>query len=239
MNKKRSLLLLLTMALLSPLFSQEKSVEEISNKELLSKIESMEVELEKLKIEKEDNGILARGAMVNWGQGANMAMQWNAPSNFAFTIGYTGVKTSRFQKKQDQYPLSKSKKVRYSLGLRGKVHLAEALKVTDEKFVPTGYSLGINARMGSPVMLNLISISTYLTPFVLWADVDSTSGYSEIEGGMDFGSDIEFWVTPKSNVTVGYIYSPVIYGKIRGDAPAFAPASIKLCFGVNWYFKKG
>lgn len=234
MNTYRSFLFTLLLTITG--FAKEAPSAEpndITREMLLEKIESLEVELEKLKIEKSDNGLLARGATLEWGKGWNTSIHFSAPSNLAFDLGYTSSKLDK--RKKQSYPLSQSKDIRYTLGLQGKMLIPYGVK-QDSDGAPLGFSAGLAGKMGSPVMLNLVSVTTYVVPFVLWAQKEVDGDFSEIEFGLDIGMDIEFWLTKQQTLSVGLLLDP-IYAKIKGDADLFSENEVKFSFGFRYFFK--
>lgn len=214
--------------------SDNRENSELTNEMLLEKIESLEVELEKLKIEKSDNGLLARGATLEWGKGWNTSVHFSAPSNLSIDFGYTASKRDH-RKRSKSYPLSQSRDVRYTLALQGKMLTPYAIK-NDSDGGPLGFSAGLAGKIGSPVMLNLISVTSYVVPFVLWAQEEMEGEFTEMEFGVDLGIDLEFWLTKQQTLSLGLLLDP-IYAKLKGDADLFAPQEVKFRFGFRYFFK--
>ncbi len=233
MQKKFARMIILVIIIAIPSFSNENISEDITNEQMLAKIQSLEVEMERLRIESSDNGILAQGATLNWGKGVFIGFNLS-PNTGVVSAGYTiGLKE---RSKNINYPLSQSRDIRYTIGLTGRYRTFEA-SVDD---VPVAASVGILLKMGSPVMLNLISISTFISPNIIWAETERTDNYTspftEKEFGLDTGVDIEFWVTSKTMLTIGYLYDPVLF-KIAGDADLYDIGEVKFSFGTRFYFR--
>ncbi len=214
-------------------YAQDSSGEPVTNKQLLEKIQSLEVELEKLKIETSDNGLLAKGATLDWGKGVFIGSHI-APSVQELNVGYTFSRKER--EGRLSYPLSPSRDLRYSLGVSAKLRVLEAS--FDE--VPGAGSIGFLWKVGSPVMLNFISFSAYLTPNIIWTQTEESiktdSYFTETELGLDMGSDIEFWIRPRTSISVGYLYDP-IFVKIKGDGDLYHIGELKMNFGMRFYLK--
>lgn len=215
----------------SGLFAQET---EPTNEELLEKIEILEAELEKVKIEAEDNSPLAAGETLDWGRGLSLGIQYSSASDvqldfmYNFPIGTWG---------QEGYYNSNSQGRKLGIGLLfgtsldNENYLDKAMIDENSKAF---LKLGPKFSISSPIMMNYISVTTYLSPYLnfIMLDDDSLGG---IDFGLELGSEINVWLNSQNCFYAGFMTDPTL-ATVSGDEDFSNPLSFKITFGLKSFF---
>lgn len=205
------------------------TAEEITKEELLKKIEVIEAELEMIKIDNSDNDPIQTGKIQNWGTGLSFGVQFCEPANIGAEIMYNFQLGS--SDKKSERPLI------LGLGV-----LAKRLKYEDvypfstwQRALRVGYTIGPKISLNSPVLLNFISFSTNIIPYVLFAEIEHQGYFAEVEFGLEFGAEINFWYNHNMNFSIGGSFDPSLY-KIDGNRVLTNPLEYSINFGTNFYF---
>lgn len=214
-------------------FATDTSSNHLNIDSLLNKIESIENDLKKIKNSSKRNRLLDRGATINWGKGFNLGFNLYQPCNPSFNIGYNFSR----QDESSKYELTDSKNMLLGLSFKGKIFAMSSLFVNDIDD-QMAYSIGANMNISSPVLLNFISISAYIGPFIQWGEKDEyTEGITEVEIGLEFGNDINFWLTKATSISIGYMLDPTL-GNIKGKRDLMNSTEMKFAYGFKHYFNK-
>lgn len=205
---------------------------EISNEELLEKIEFLEAEIEKVKIEATDSSPMATGETLDWGTGLSFNNKISSESDVQVELMYHfPIKGLPFQ---EEY-ISKDKGRQLGIGLIYGMKYFHGVFFDDQvEDISETKKVGLKLDLSSPVMMNYISISTYVTPFFQFLMEDSHDA-SAVDFGLDVGVDINFWLNSKSAFHVGFMCDPSI-ASIYGDNDLQNPLDFKMTFGFKGTF---
>ncbi len=206
---------------------------EITNSELLEKIEVLEVELEKVKIEATDSSPIATGETLEWGTGLSLGVKLSSETDGAFEIMYNfpinGLKTKEKYNSKDQ-----GRKLGIGLvyGFRSFNDLFFDYHVEETLFTQ---KVGLKLSSSSPVMMNYISASFYIIPFVQFLYEGDNENYSAIDFGIDIGGEINIWMNNRGAMYFGFMCDPSILS-IYGDRDLQNPLAYKMTFGSKIFF---
>lgn len=225
----KKLLLFLTLIVTSiTLYSEEKSSEE-----LLKQIEALEVELEKVKIEAIDNNPMALGQTKNWGQGLSLEMKMNGGKTEVSTALIYNFATKNNEKEFNSRDLIGT--MGFGLLISTKtgenpIYISDKIEENNSE-TQVALKTGITWKMRTPILLNFISLSNSIVPFIQFP-FDGESSYMEF--GLDIGQTINFWVSENLVFNMGYIMDPTLY-TIYGTGSLKNPVTPIITFGLEMF----
>ncbi len=185
-----------------------------SRLELKKKIELLKTEIEKLKIELLDNNPYATGETLNWGKGFNFWLGYSAEKQASIEVNYS-FNIKRLKGKKSI--LNKSGGLILGIGLGFTDFEDERINIDFDNysknisFSSSGNIFYSKLSLSSPVLLTFINTSISLRLLYINPSENSMNITRNRFGvGLDF--DINFWLSKKVSITVGY-KSDIDFGK--------------------------
>ena len=215
-------------------FTEIENAQTTSEKyeKLKQKIDLLETELAKIKIEKTENNPYATGEVLNWGTGKFASLHVRE-SVQAIEFGYIGMsKVPSFNK--NGY-IGKNRGYRYGLSIGAQVFDYTELRQDDddnfENYHSDGNAWFARITGGSPVLLNFISATANFK--VMYIDPDSNIyDKTESEWGWGAGLDIEFWLVKSSCISLGWEQEY----QATSSSEKIIPPTHRFNFGIKAFF---
>lgn len=212
------------------LFAQET---EPTNEELLEKIEILEAEIEKVKIEAEDNSPLATGAILESSRGISFGLKMTSTTDaeldlmYNFPIGTFGKKD--FYNSNNQ---GRTMGIGLLLGFRSKdeIFLDSRNENNDDIYV----KLGLKTDFSTPIMLNYLNLSSSISPFII-LELHEENYATSIDFGVDMSININIWLNNNVCAFTGMMIDPS-FVTVHGGRDLINPLSYKQTFGIKYFF---
>lgn len=125
------------------------------------------------------------------------------------------------------------KDFRYGLSLGAQYYLKELVTKNESFYEASGYGIFSKLIVGTPVLLNFLSINSYLK--FTYAIPLNMKKYEITSARMiyGYGFDIEFWFTEANNVTIGITSeSDTFFNQIENS---IYPSRIRFLFGFKTF----
>jgi hypothetical protein len=183
--------------------------------ELEERFNTLETEIEKLKIETVDNNPYATGETLNWGKGLFMDFQLSPKRTGSIEIGYNFV-LEKWKPPMNGPYLQDRRGYKIGISLGSQSSFNELTLVEEDKsfLTSSGYAFFGKLSLSSPVLLNFISTNTYIKPMYIIGANTNEGSFANEEFGIGFGGEVEFWISKKQSFYLGF--------KAEGSFDAFA-----------------
>jgi hypothetical protein len=187
-----SLPVLLTSAALAFSEIPDTSGQALSLDSMSRRVDSLEANLTKLKMEKEDHSIYAIGDALDWGKGFGLGGQFSQPGA-ALELSYT-FKALDFNK---PYYLGNYKTIGVAAGFEAWVNENPMVKSQSDTAFRGSLVPYMALRFSTPVLLNFTSFSTAARLF--WSKPEASP-----VPGWGLSQEMQFWLTKKNHFNIGF-----------------------------------
>ncbi len=178
--------------------------EEVSTEELSKKIEELETELEKLRIEVSENNPLNNGETRDWAKGWFFQGFTTGEDHMSADIGYSVVLEKFVPFWQEEYLEGRSGyRLAFSLG----AETANEIYIDADKqdiYKSEWLSGNVSVHWGTPVMLNFISFNVSTKFMFMFSTENDDKNIKGNDFGVSVGTEGEIWLSNKSAIVVGF-----------------------------------
>ena len=211
--------------------------EEVSAEELQRKIDKLETELEKLRIEVSESNPLQNGEPRNWGKGWFFQAFSSGDDNTSIDIGYSKVLDHWKPFWQAEY-LEGRTGYRIAVSLGAQFVNDVVIDAKNSDIYESEWVAGnLTTSFGTPVMLNFISFCSDIKLMYIHSLEDDDKNIIKDQMGICFGAQGEIWLSSKSAFVIGYRNeSPDIGATTDNDRRDIISDKFYPTFGFKKYF---
>ncbi|RMG78115.1 MAG: hypothetical protein D6707_10380, partial [Bacteroidetes bacterium] len=222
-------LLILGLMISSKAFAQERDV-----LKLQYTIDSLESRMRELETRQSDHfSIMSKSLEM----GKGFFFTGKSGSDYIFTLetGYFWSGNDDDLKENEMY-LGRRSDFRY--GLSAGVQYFQDIPVNKNDHIfyqSTGYGVFGKINLGTPVMMNFVSLSFHLKPMYLIPAKNNDHGITKNRMALGYGYDLEFWLTQNKCATIGFTDETDDLSWDKRDDSIY-PSKIRLMFGFKTFF---
>ncbi|NKB68924.1 MAG: hypothetical protein GKR89_17800 [Candidatus Latescibacteria bacterium] len=197
---------------------------------LQARLDSLEAQLEKIKMEPVNENPLATGEFLKWGQGLNFMFRGSGANILELEMNYNRL----FDAKQWRFLYSGNTRYGLSAGVLRFEDERNFNTETGDFYITDGHAFFAGITADSPVLLNFISYSQFFGPMYITAS--ERGGQERNNWGLKFRLGMEFWFNRQVSLTMGVEGQGDFANDNNDTAKGLLPWSLRTSFGTRFFF---